>query len=156
MQFGIHIPNPAVLHTISTFTYGTWFREFRERKEAGWKWIYIYIYTGCLQINGAVSKVNKKFISHLTRAKRTPLAAANVPVSYVLITILQRFARVRWEINFLLTFETAPFICKHTVLLHTVSPLWKVSGLTRTKRCLLKNCKIIKYTGWGGDYFMKA
>ena len=26
-----------------------------------------------------------------------------------------RFARVRWEINFLLTFETAPFICKHTV-----------------------------------------
>ena len=26
-----------------------------------------------------------------------------------------RFVRVRWEINFLLTFETAPFICKHTV-----------------------------------------
>ena len=26
-----------------------------------------------------------------------------------------RFACVRWEINFLLTFETAPFICKHTV-----------------------------------------
>ena len=26
-----------------------------------------------------------------------------------------RFARVRWEINFLLTFETAPFICKHPV-----------------------------------------
>ena len=25
-------------------------------------------------MNGAVSKVNKKFISHLTRAKRTPLA----------------------------------------------------------------------------------
>ena len=46
-------------------------------------------YTGCLQMNGAVSKVNKKFISHLTRAKPTPLAAATVPVSYVLITILQ-------------------------------------------------------------------
>ena len=45
--------------------------------------------TGCLQMNGAVSKVNKKCISHLTRAKRTPLAAATVPVSYVLITILQ-------------------------------------------------------------------
>ena len=45
--------------------------------------------TGCLQMNGAVSKVNKKFISHLTWAKRTPLAAATVPVSYVLITILQ-------------------------------------------------------------------
>ena len=26
----------------------------------------------CLQMNGAVSKVNKKFISHLTRAHRTP------------------------------------------------------------------------------------
>ena len=32
-------------------------------------------------MNGAVSKVNKKFISHLTRAKRTPLASTNVPVS---------------------------------------------------------------------------
>ena len=40
-------------------------------------------------MNGAISKVNKKFIFHLTRAKRTPLAAATVPVSYVLITILQ-------------------------------------------------------------------
>ena len=46
-------------------------------------------YTGCLQMNSAVSKVNKKFISHLTRAKRTTLAAATDPVSYVLITILQ-------------------------------------------------------------------
>ena len=27
-------------------------------------------------MNGAVSKVNKKFISHLTRAQRTPSAAA--------------------------------------------------------------------------------
>ena len=40
-------------------------------------------------MNGAVSKVNKKFISHLTRAKYTPLAAATVSVSYVLITVLQ-------------------------------------------------------------------
>jgi len=30
------------------------------------------------QKNGAVSKVNKKFISHLTRAQRTPSAAATV------------------------------------------------------------------------------
>jgi hypothetical protein len=30
------------------------------------------------QKNGAVSKVNKKFISHLTRAKHTPSAAATV------------------------------------------------------------------------------
>ena len=42
------------------------------------------LYTGCLQMNGAVSEVNKKFISHLTRAKRTPLAAATVQVSHAL------------------------------------------------------------------------
>ena len=35
-------------------------------------------------MNGAVSKANKKFISHLTRAKRTPSAAANVQVSHKL------------------------------------------------------------------------
>ena len=40
--------------------------------------------TGCLQMNGAVSKVNKKFISYLTRAKPTPSAAATVQVSYAL------------------------------------------------------------------------
>ena len=33
---------------------------------------------------GAVSKVNKKFISHLTRAKRTPSAVATVQVSHAL------------------------------------------------------------------------
>ena len=36
------------------------------------------INTGRLQMNGAVSKVNKKFISHLTRAKLIPSAAATV------------------------------------------------------------------------------
>ena len=35
-------------------------------------------------MNGAVSKVNKKFVSHLTRAQRTPLAAATVQVSHAL------------------------------------------------------------------------
>ena len=40
-------------------------------------------------MNGAVSKVNKKFISHLTRAQRTraqrtPLAAATVQVCHAL------------------------------------------------------------------------
>ena len=35
-------------------------------------------------MNGAVSKVNKKFISHLTWAKRTPLEAATVQVSHAL------------------------------------------------------------------------
>ena len=37
-----------------------------------------------LQMNGAVSKANKKFISHLTRAQRTPSAAATVQVSHAL------------------------------------------------------------------------
>ena len=41
-------------------------------------------YTECLQMNGAVSKVNKKSISHLTRAQRTPSAAATVQVSHAL------------------------------------------------------------------------
>jgi hypothetical protein len=50
--------------------------------------IYIYTYTGCLQKNGAVLKINKKFISHLTRAKLTPSAAATVQVFYALIIIL--------------------------------------------------------------------
>ena len=36
----------------------------------------------CAQMNGAVSKVNKKFISHLTRAQCTPSAAATVQVSH--------------------------------------------------------------------------
>ena len=35
-------------------------------------------------MNGAVSKANKKFISHLTRAQRTPSAAATVQVSHAL------------------------------------------------------------------------
>ena len=45
------------------------------------------LYTGCLQKNGAVSKVNKKFISHLTRAQRTPSAAATVQVSHALAAV---------------------------------------------------------------------
>ena len=35
-------------------------------------------------MNGAVSKVNKKFISYLIRAQRTPSAAAIVQVSHAL------------------------------------------------------------------------
>jgi len=40
--------------------------------------------TGYTQKNGAVSKVNKEFISHFTRAQRTPSAAATVQVSHAL------------------------------------------------------------------------
>ena len=35
-------------------------------------------------MNGAVSKVNKTFIFHLTRAQRTPSAAATVQVCHAL------------------------------------------------------------------------
>ena len=52
-------------------------------------YIHIHIHTGYTQKNGAVSKVTKKFISHLTWAQRTPPAAATVQVSHALITILQ-------------------------------------------------------------------
>ena len=41
-------------------------------------------YTGYTQKNGAVSKVNKKSISHLTRAQLTPSVAATVQVSHAL------------------------------------------------------------------------
>ena len=61
-----------------------------------WKRVLV-AYTECLQINGAVSKVNKKFISHLTRAQRTPSAAATVQVSHALPAV--RFScllRGRW------------------------------------------------------------
>ena len=38
-------------------------------------------------MNGAVSKVNEKFISHLTRAQCTPSAAATVQVSHALPSV---------------------------------------------------------------------
>ena len=41
-------------------------------------------YTRYTQKNGAVSEVNKKFISRLTRAQRTPSAAATVQFSHAL------------------------------------------------------------------------
>jgi hypothetical protein len=42
------------------------------------------VYTGYTQKNGAISKANKKFISHLTRAQRTRSAAAADQVSRAL------------------------------------------------------------------------
>ena len=50
-------------------------------------------------MNGAVSKVNKKFISHLTRAQRTPLAAATVQVSHAAVrfSCLLRGQFPRWH-----------------------------------------------------------
>ena len=45
------------------------------------------LYAGYTQKNGAVSKFNKKFISQLTRAQRTPSAAATVQVSHALTAV---------------------------------------------------------------------
>ena len=53
-----------------------------------------YAYTVCLQMNGTVSKVNKKFISHLTRTKPTPSATATVQVSHALPAV--RFSCLLW------------------------------------------------------------
>ena len=50
--------------------------------------------TVCLQMNSAVSKVNKKFISHLTRAQCTPSVAATVRVSHALPAV--RFSCLLW------------------------------------------------------------
>ena len=44
----------------------------------------VCVYTGYTQKNGAVSEVNKKSVSHLTRAQRAPSAAATVQVSHAL------------------------------------------------------------------------
>jgi hypothetical protein len=50
------------------------------------RWLLIYrVFTK----KWCVSQINKKFISHLTRAKRTPSAAAIVNVLYALSIILQ-------------------------------------------------------------------
>jgi len=45
------------------------------------------MYTGYTQKNGAVSKVNKTCISHLTRAQRAPSAPATVQVSHELSAV---------------------------------------------------------------------
>ena len=44
-----------------------------------------------------------------------------------------RFARVKWEINFLLIFETAPFFCKHPVYIHIYIYIYTF-GITLTCR----------------------
>jgi hypothetical protein len=49
-------------------------------------------YAGHTQKNGAVSKVNKKFISQLPRAQHAPSAAAAVQVSRALPAV--RFSRL--------------------------------------------------------------
>jgi len=55
-------------------------------------------YTGYTQKNDAVSKVNKKFISHLTWAQLTPSAVATAQVSHALPAVHFSFLlRGRWD-----------------------------------------------------------
>jgi hypothetical protein len=71
--------------TISRITFTYTYNRIRSAKFVLCKgYIYIYIYTGYSQKNGAVSKVNKKSISHLILVKRTPSAAVTVCVSHAL------------------------------------------------------------------------
>jgi hypothetical protein len=75
--------------------------------------------TGHTQKNGAASKVNKKFMSHITRAQHTPSAAATVQVSHalpaVLFSCLLRGRGASFKDGFAtgegFTFDTAPFFC---------------------------------------------
>ena len=53
-----------------------------------WRVHKILWYTERTQKNGAVSNVNKKLISHLTRAQPTPSAAATAQVSHALPAVL--------------------------------------------------------------------
>jgi len=48
---------------------------------------FVYIYIGYTQNNGAVSKVKEKFISYITRAQRSPSAAATVQVTHALSAV---------------------------------------------------------------------
>ena len=51
-------------------------------------------------MNGAVSKVNKKFISHLTRAQRTPSAATTVQVSHALPAVrFHAYCGAAWSVS---------------------------------------------------------
>jgi hypothetical protein len=74
------------LEFVPTHTERSCFQRLREGfiHETAWQVFRQHIYTGYTQKNGAVSEVNKKLIFHLTRAQRTPSAAATVQVSHAL------------------------------------------------------------------------
>ena len=86
--------------------------------------IYIYIYTECLQMNGAVSKVNKKFISHLTRAQRTA-SAISVPSSRV------QQSKKKKKNKKTLTLEEGSKFCPETSVRYWHSTLRKIPKYSR-------------------------
>jgi hypothetical protein len=87
----LEVPKSCSVHKVTVlWCYFKWTNlKYKILQLYGFWWHRRSRYTGYTQMNGAISKGNKKFISHLTRAQRTPSAAANLQVSHALITILQ-------------------------------------------------------------------
>ena len=58
-----------------------------------------------------------------------------------------RFARVRWEMNFLLTFETAPLICKHPVY-SEFTPLFRQDNVRTLKKLIVQILRFWRACSW--------
>jgi ribosomal protein L31 len=67
-----------------TFLFSLYYRKPQIEVRVIWSQHPIFANTGYTQTNGTVSKVNKKFTSHLSLAEPTPSAAATVQVSHAL------------------------------------------------------------------------
>ena len=101
-------------------------------------------YTGYTQKNGAVSKVNKKFISHLTRAQPTPSAAATLQVSHALPAV--RFSRLLWGHGASLQDGVAAekgFLC---------APFWCVQICDYIAACSAVQCTVRKDAPYGASF----
>ena len=112
-------------------------------------------YTGYTQKNCAVSKVNKKFISHLTRAQRTSSATATIQVPHVLPAVRfscllrGRGASIQDGVAAVKRFLCAPFwvvqICDYSAALSFVH------GLEKTHHAWWDGFYEIRLCGWEWD-----
>jgi hypothetical protein len=88
-QVFVNLPFSYIVDSVSVLFNAFEFNEFKNKLfgftgfYSGFR-VFFEKNTGYTQKNGAVSKVNKKFISHLTRVQRTTSAAATVQVSHAL------------------------------------------------------------------------
>jgi hypothetical protein len=102
--------------------------------------------TGHTQKNGAVSKVNKKCMSHLTWAQHTPSAAATVQVSHALPAV--RFScLLRDRITHALQAITADMLHRVWDEFHYRVDVCRVTHMRnldscRRWRCMLCPCKV--------------
>ena len=74
-------------------------------------------------MNGTVSKVNKKFISHLTCARRIPSAAATVQVSHALPALC--FSCLLWAPG--ASFQDGVAAGKGFLCAPAATPSWKLA-----------------------------